>query len=77
MAKSHTAHEILTVSALAEYLRCHPSSIYRLLKAGAIPAFKLGADWRFLVWSWCAAIFGSSGRRIWKRLCLPKIQTLT
>jgi len=32
---------------LARYLRCHPSTIYRLLKRGQIPAFKIGSDWRF------------------------------
>jgi excisionase family DNA binding protein len=41
------ANEIWTVSMLAGYLRCHPSTIYRLLKRGQIPAFKIGSDWRF------------------------------
>lgn len=41
------ATEIWTVSMLARYLRCHPSTIYRLLKRGQIPAFKIGSDWRF------------------------------
>ena len=40
-------NEIWTVSMLARYLRCHPSTIYRLLKRGQIPAFKIGSDWRF------------------------------
>lgn len=39
--------DILTVKMLSEYLRCHPSTIYRLLKHQMIPAFKIGADWRF------------------------------
>jgi excisionase family DNA binding protein len=39
--------EIMTVSTLAEYLLCHPSTIYRLLKNKKIPAFRLGSDWRF------------------------------
>jgi len=38
---------ILTVSMVAEYLRCHPSTIYRLLASKKIPAFRLGSDWRF------------------------------
>jgi len=38
---------ILTVENVAEYLRVHPSTIYRLLKQKRIPAFKLGSDWRF------------------------------
>lgn len=40
-------NEIMTVASLALYLRCHQSTIYRLLKAKKIPAFKIGSDWRF------------------------------
>jgi excisionase family DNA binding protein len=39
--------EVLTVAELAEYLRVHRSTIYRLLKARKIPAFRIGSDWRF------------------------------
>ena len=39
--------EIMTVPMLARYLRCHSSTIYRLLKHRQIPAFRLGSDWRF------------------------------
>ncbi len=39
--------EIMTLADVAAYLRCHPSSIYRLLKRGEIPAFRIGSDWRF------------------------------
>ena len=38
----------MTVTSLAHYLRCHESTVYRLLKRREIPAFKLGSDWRFL-----------------------------
>ncbi len=38
---------VLTVGELAEYLRVHRSTIYRLLKKGLLPAFKIGSDWRF------------------------------
>ena len=37
----------MTVRELAGYLKIHPSTIYRLLKQGSIPAFKVGSDWRF------------------------------
>ena len=40
--------EILTVTDLADYLRVHRSTIYRMLRLGEIPAFKVGSDWRFL-----------------------------
>lgn len=39
--------QILTVPMLAEYLLCHPSTIYRLLKNKRIPGFRVGSDWRF------------------------------
>jgi excisionase family DNA binding protein len=38
---------ILTLENVAEYLRVHPSTIYRLLRKKQLPAFKLGRDWRF------------------------------
>ena len=41
------AGEILTLEEVAEFLRCHPNTVYRLCKAGKIPVFKLGSDWRF------------------------------
>jgi len=40
-------NEVMTVNEVAEYLRVHNSTIYRLLKAGRIPAFHVGSDWRF------------------------------
>jgi len=38
---------VLTVRDLSNYLRIHPSTVYRLLKTGQLPAFKVGSDWRF------------------------------
>jgi excisionase family DNA binding protein len=38
---------ILTLENVADYLRVHPSTIYRLLKKKQLPAFKVGRDWRF------------------------------
>ncbi len=38
---------IMTAKEVAEYLRVHPSTIYRQLRLRSIPAFKVGADWRF------------------------------
>jgi putative molybdopterin biosynthesis protein len=37
----------MTLEEVAQLLRCHPSTIYRLVKHGKIPAFRVGADWRF------------------------------
>jgi excisionase family DNA binding protein len=38
---------VLTVSELANYLRVHQATIYRLLKMRKLPAFRVGSDWRF------------------------------
>lgn len=39
---------VFTIRDVAGYLKCHQSTIYRLLKARQLRGFKLGADWRFL-----------------------------
>lgn len=41
--------KVLTVGELSNYLRVHRSTIYRLLKRGQLPGFKIGSDWRFNV----------------------------
>ena len=46
-AAKEPTDQILTVPMLAEYLLCHPSTIYRLLKNKRIPGFRVGSDWRF------------------------------
>ena len=38
---------IMTLQEVAQYLRCHPSTIYRALKRGELPGFRIGSDWRF------------------------------
>jgi len=40
-------HRILTVSEVSEFLKVHPSTIYRLLKENRIPAFRVASEWRF------------------------------
>ena len=42
-----SASRILTAKEVADYLRCHISTVYRLAKTGKLPGFRLGADWRF------------------------------
>jgi excisionase family DNA binding protein len=39
--------KILTLPEVASYLRCHPSTIYRLVNQGRIPAWRIDKDWRF------------------------------
>jgi excisionase family DNA binding protein len=36
----------MTIEEAAEYLRFHPSTVYRLARQGAIPAVKVGKQWR-------------------------------
>lgn len=38
--------EVLTVKEAAVYLKLHPKTVYRLLKAGKIPAQRVGGAWR-------------------------------
>ncbi len=40
---------VLTLEEVANYLRVHPSTIYRLLRKERLPASKVGSDWRFNV----------------------------
>jgi len=44
---SDIATGVLTVREVAEYLRVHQTTIYRLLKEQKLPAFRVGSDWRF------------------------------
>ena len=46
--KKHMS-KILNVLEVSQYLRVHPTTVYRLLKLGKLPAFKVGSDWRFNV----------------------------
>jgi len=39
--------EVMTPKELAEYLRVHVRTIYRLAKSGQIPSLKVGGSWRF------------------------------
>ena len=39
--------EVLTVLEVAKLLKVHHDTIYRMLKRGELPAFKVRSDWRF------------------------------
>lgn len=39
--------DILTITELSAHLRVHPTTIYRLLRQGRIPGFRVGSAWRF------------------------------
>ena len=38
--------EVLTVKEVAEELRVHPYTVYKLLEAGELEGFKLRTHWR-------------------------------
>jgi excisionase family DNA binding protein len=39
--------KVLTIHEVSEYLRVSRQTIYRMLRRGDIPAFRIGGDWRF------------------------------
>ena len=39
--------QIMTPKEAARYLGLHPITIYRLVKKGELPGFKIGGQWRF------------------------------
>ena len=47
---------VMTVKELSDYLRVHPSTVYKLLRRGDLPGFRIGTDWRFnaeMIDHWC------------------------
>ena len=42
---------MMTAIEIAEYLQVHRSTIYRLIRQGNIPCFKIGSDFRFDVYA--------------------------
>jgi excisionase family DNA binding protein len=52
----YTLPRVMTVRELSSYLRVHPSTIYKLLRRGELPGFRIGTDWRFnaeVIDRWC------------------------
>src|ERR1700724_596385 len=47
LRRSHLDDEIYTIKELSEHLRVHRATIYRLLRQGRLPGFRVGSDWRF------------------------------
>jgi excisionase family DNA binding protein len=42
----HSFGKILTISEVAQILRMHRNTVYRLVKRGDLPGFKIGDNWR-------------------------------
>ena len=38
---------LMTLSEVARYLRCHPSTVYKLLRKGGLPGIQVANEWRF------------------------------
>jgi excisionase family DNA binding protein len=43
----YTLARVMTVKEIAAYLRVHPSTIYKLLRIGELPGFRIASEWRF------------------------------
>jgi excisionase family DNA binding protein len=39
--------KVVNLEEVAAYLHVHRSTIYRLLRQGKLPGFRIGSDWRF------------------------------
>jgi excisionase family DNA binding protein len=58
---------VINVRELSEYLRVNQATIYRLVRAGRLPAFRVGSNWRF----------NAHDIEKWeKRVDLTKVETL-
>jgi excisionase family DNA binding protein len=57
---------VMTIEEVAKYLHVHPQTVYRMLKKGAMPGFKIGSDWRFnreTISAWIAKAEANSPHR--------------
>ena len=39
--------KLLTIEDVCTYINVHPITLYKMIKTGEIPAFKIGGRWRF------------------------------
>lgn len=47
MTPTEEPTEVMTLAEVANLLRCHSSTLYRMAKRGDIPSWRLGSDYRF------------------------------
>ena len=38
--------QIMTLGEIADFLKCHRSTIYKLIKQRKLPVFRIGSDYR-------------------------------
>jgi putative molybdopterin biosynthesis protein len=41
-------NEIMKIDEVAAYLQIHVATLYRLIKRGGFPCFRIGTDYRFI-----------------------------
>jgi excisionase family DNA binding protein len=39
--------EVLSMKVICDLLRVHPHTLYKMIKKGKMPSFRIGTDWRF------------------------------
>jgi excisionase family DNA binding protein len=47
MKPTASDREILTAREVGDLLGVHPTTIYKLVRQGKIPSFRIGSYWRF------------------------------
>jgi excisionase family DNA binding protein len=62
-------NEVLTAKELSKLLRVNISTVYKLIRQGSIPSFRIGNDWRFrteLIERWMAekSMFARQVRKV-------------
>jgi excisionase family DNA binding protein len=40
-------HEVLTVKEICDLLQVPPATVYKMVRQGKIPSFRIGSEWRF------------------------------
>lgn len=63
----------LSIEEVAQRFGVNPTTVYRLVQRGALPAFKIGAQWRFsqeLLESWVAGQMAGDGPKARRRRSL-------
>jgi excisionase family DNA binding protein len=57
MSSMSSDYELLTPKEVCKMLHIHQATLYKLIRKGKLPSFKIGGDWRFrtdLLESWMA-----------------------
>ena len=47
MNPMESGNEILAIKEVCDLLQIHPTTVYKLIRKGKIPSFRIGSHWRF------------------------------